>query len=132
MLSGFSLVLILAIVGAIFIFGALFAGRFLRPQNPNAVKSETYECGESAVGPGWINFNIRFYVVALIFVIFDVEAALMFPAIAVYKGWLGAGMGALALIEILIFVAILVAGLAYVWANKDLEWIKNAGAGRKE
>jgi len=124
MLGNFSLVLVFLIVGALFIFATLLAGRFVRPRNPGAVKGETYECGEPAVGPAWINFNIRFYQLALIFVIFDVEAALIFPVAAVYKGWISNKMGLIALIEVLLFVFILVVGLIYVWAKRDLEWVK--------
>lgn len=125
MLSQFALVLTFAVVGVLFIFASLFAGSFIRPKNPNPVKAEAYECGEPAVGPGWINFNMRFYLIALIFVIFDVEAALMFPVAVVFKKWVGAGFGWLAFFEIGIFVAILFIGLIYVWAKKDLQWVKN-------
>ncbi len=63
-------------------------GRLLRPSNPLAPKLETYECGEPPTGSAWINFNIRFYLVALIFVIFDVEVAFMYPVVAVFRDWL--------------------------------------------
>jgi NADH-quinone oxidoreductase subunit A len=124
MLSNFALVLVFLLVGALFVFVTLLVGRFFRPRNPNPVKAETYECGEPAIGPAWINFNIRFYLIALIFVIFDVEAALIFPVAAVFKNWNASGMGIIALIEILLFVLILVIGLIYVWAKRDLEWVK--------
>ncbi len=124
MLNDFALVLVFAILSVLFVFGALFAGRFLRPRNPNPVKGEAYECGEPAVGHAWINFNLRFYLMALIFVIFDVEAALIFPVTVVFKRWVATGRGMIALVEILLFVAILVIGLIYVWAKKDLEWVK--------
>ena len=125
MLQDFALVLIFAILGAVFIFGTLIAGRFLRPKAPNPVKSEIYECGEPVVGPAWISFNIRFYLIALIFVIFDVEAALIFPVAAVFKKWISSGNGVLALIEVVLFVVILAVGLVYVWVKRDLEWVKN-------
>jgi len=124
MLSNFTLVLVFAILGILFIFGSLFVGKLLRPKNPYPVKGEIYECGESAVGPAWISFNIRFYLIALIFVIFDVEAALMFPVAVVFKKWVADGLGWIAFIEIVIFVAILVVGLVYVWMKRDLEWVK--------
>lgn len=127
MLAGFAQILVFAVVAFLFVFGSLFAGRFFRPKNPNPVKGETYDCGEVAVGPAWINFNIRFYLVALIFVIFDVEAALMFPVAAVFRSWISRGEGLIALVEILVFVAILFAGLIYVLAKRDLDWIKNIG-----
>ncbi|MFH0800404.1 MAG: NADH-quinone oxidoreductase subunit A [Pseudomonadota bacterium] len=124
MIGHFALVLVFLLVGTLFVFGALFAGRFVRPRSPSAVKGEIYECGEPAVGPAWINFNIRFYLIALIFVIFDVEVALIFPVAAVFKGCVASGRGAVALIDILLFVLILVAGLIYAWAKGDLEWVK--------
>lgn len=124
MLNHFSLVLIFALVGAAFLFLSLFAGKFFRPNKPNQIKSQAYECGEEAVGPAWISFNIRFYLIALIFVIFDVEAALMFPAATVFKKWIGDGKGILAFSEIALFVLILFVGLVYVWKKKDLDWIK--------
>lgn len=124
MLMQFSQVLAVAVIAALFIFFTLLAGRFVRPKNPSVVKSEIYECGEPAVGPAWINFNIRFYIIALVFVIFDVEAALLFPAAAVFKNWIAGGRGGLAFFEIALFVLILLVGLAYVWKKKDLDWVR--------
>jgi NADH-quinone oxidoreductase subunit A len=117
-------VLVFAVVSFIFVFGALFAGRFLRPKHPTMVKAETYECGEPVVGSGWINFNMRFCLIALIFVIFDVEVALLFPVLAVYKKWISLGSGGLALVEVGLFVFILFLGLVYAWSRGDLEWVK--------
>ena len=99
-------------------------GALLRPSNPERRKLTTYECGEEVEGDSWINFNIRFYLVALIFVIFDVEVAFIYPVVAVFRDWVEAGNGLFALVEILIFVLILVSGLVYVWAKGDLQWIK--------
>lgn len=124
MLIQFALIAILGIVAAGFVFVSLFAGRFFRPRNPNPVKASAYDCGEVAVGPAWINFNMRFYIIALIFVIFDVEVALMFPVAAVFREWIAKGLGVQAFVEIIVFVLILFAGLIYVWAKKDLRWIK--------
>jgi NADH-quinone oxidoreductase subunit A len=128
----FSTVAIFAILATLFIFVTLVAGRFLRPQRPGVVKAETYECGEVPSGPSWINYNMRFYIIALVFVIFDVEAALIFPVAAVFKKWIADGQGLLALVEILLFVAILVVGLIYIWAKKDLEWVKGLRIGDYE
>ena len=99
-------------------------GQLLRPSNPNLGKLSTYECGEPPSGPAWINFNIRFYLIALVFVIFEVEIAFMYPVASVYRSFIEKGQGLLAFWEILIFVLILSAGLAYVWAMGDLEWVK--------
>ncbi len=120
----FASVLLLAIVGVLFV-GALFVvSALLGPRAPNGGKAEIYECGEKPIGKAWFNFNPRFYVVALIFVVFDVEIALMLPVALVYKSWVGAGHGGFAFFEVLLFFAILVAGLAWVWARGDLDWLK--------
>jgi NADH-quinone oxidoreductase subunit A len=99
-------------------------GALVRPSNPERAKLTTYECGEVVEGNSWINFNIRFYVVALVFVIFDVEVAFIYPVVAVFKKWVGEGRGMFALIEIALFIAILVCGLVYVWRKGDLQWVK--------
>jgi NADH-quinone oxidoreductase subunit A len=107
-------------------------GQLLRPSNPNLGKLSTYECGEPPSGPAWINFNIRFYLVALIFVIFDVEIAFMYPVVAVFRDWLQSGRGAYALVEMLLFIGILALGLVYVWVKRDLEWVKQLPAERPD
>jgi NADH-quinone oxidoreductase subunit A len=99
-------------------------GKLLRPHNPNARKLTTYECGEPPTGSAWINFNIRFYLIALVFVIFDIEVAFIYPVVTVFRDWLMRGQGGFALAEILLFLAILFVGLVYVWVKGDLEWIK--------
>jgi NADH-quinone oxidoreductase subunit A len=99
-------------------------GMLLRPSNPSPAKLSTYECGEPPSGSAWINFNIRFYLVALVFVIFDVELAFIYPVVAVYRDWIAKGQGAFALAEITVFMAILFVGLIYVWVKGDLEWLK--------
>jgi NADH-quinone oxidoreductase subunit A len=121
---------------------ALTAGRFLRPNFPGEAKASIYECGEPTIGTAWMNFNPRFYLVALVFVIFEVDIALTFPVVAVFKQWAAASprMGVIALVELLVFTAILVVGLVWVWVHGDLEWLKRlvdvdrppAAAGRPE
>ncbi len=124
MLFNFANVLIFLIVGVGFVFASLFLSRMLAPKVPFREKLLTYECGELPTEGGRINFNIRFYILALVFVIFDVELALMFPVGAVFKGWVGEGQGVRALIEIGLFVLILLLGLVYVWTKGDLQWVK--------
>jgi NADH-quinone oxidoreductase subunit A len=113
------LVLALVLCGLMLGLGAL-----LRPSNPHPGKLATYECGEPPSGPAWINFNIRFYLIALVFVIFDVELAFVYPVVAVYREWITDGRGAVALAEIVVFIGILAVGLVYVWVKGDLEWLK--------
>ncbi|MBU6283973.1 NADH-quinone oxidoreductase subunit A, partial [bacterium] len=96
----------------------------LRPSNPERRKLSTYECGEPPSGSAWINFNIRFYLVALIFVVFDVEVAFVYPVVVAFRDYVQQGKGLLVLAELLFFVGILFVGLVYVWAKRDLEWVK--------
>jgi len=120
----FANVLVFFILGIALAGMLLGLGRLVRPSNPFPAKLTTYECGEPPTGGAWINFNLRFYVIALTFVIFDVELAFMYPVMVVYRSFLADGRGVLALIEVLLFVAVLAVGLAYVWVKRDLEWVK--------
>jgi NADH-quinone oxidoreductase subunit A len=124
----FGNVLVFLLLGFVLAAMMLGLGRLLRPQKPETAKLASYECGELPSGSAWINFNIRFYLVALVFVVFDVELAFMYPVMAVFKGWVADGRGLFALAEILLFVGILAVGLVYVWAKKDLEWVKRVPA----
>lgn len=118
-------VLAFAVVGTLLIFGALLTGSLLRPHVPSLEKNSTYECGELPLGSAWMNFNIRFYVTALVFVVFDVEVVFMFPIVRVFVAdWVAKGNGLLAFGEIFVFVAILVIGFAYTWVKGDLDWVK--------
>jgi len=80
--------------------------------------------GKNPTGGAWINFNVRFYLIALVFVIFEVEVAFIYPVASVYLDWVRRGQRFFALGEILIFLLILFVGLIYVWVKRDLEWIK--------
>jgi NADH-quinone oxidoreductase subunit A len=111
-------------LGAVLCGLFLGLGSLLRPHNPGRAKNTTYECGEEVEGDSWINFNIRFYVMALVFVIFDVEVAFIYPVVTVFRDFVADGRGALALAEVGLFVAILAVGLVYILVRGDLEWIK--------
>lgn len=120
----FANVLVFFVLTFVFVGALLGLASILRPDNPEALKLTTYECGEPPTGGAWINFNIRFYLIALIFVIFDVEIAFIYPVAAVFKQWVNNGRGVFALVEIGLFLGILFVGLAYVWAKGDLDWLK--------
>lgn len=128
MLFDFANVLVFIVVGIAFIFVSILLGRFLRPRVPEGDKAMSYECGEPPVGDARLQFNFRFYLIALIFIIFDVEIAFMFPVAAVFRRWIENGQGMLALAEILLFVLILFIGLVYVWAKGDISWQKTLQA----
>ena len=89
----------------------------VRPNKPTDVKSETYECGVEAIGGRWELFNFRYYMFAILFVIFDVEVVFLYPWAAKFLQ-----LPLFALIEMAVFVGILVVGLAYAWRKHDLEW----------
>jgi len=119
MILQFANVLVFMGVGIFFLSISLTLSSLIRPSKYSAEKLMPYECGENPVGSPWIQFNIRFYVFALIFIVFDVEAAFLIPWAVVFKS-----LGFLAFIEGLIFILILAIGLAYVWAKGDLHWVR--------
>ena len=121
----FASVFVMLLLGVVLCGLMLGLGALLRPSNPHPGKLATYECGEPPSGPAWINFNIRFYLIALVFVIFDVELAFIYPVAAVFRDWvITRGQGLFALVELAVFVGILAVGLVYVWRKGDLQWLK--------
>lgn len=120
MLFNFANVLIFVIVGCVFVVLNLTVSRLLHTKLFSGEKYIPYECGEDPVGDTRIKFNTRFYVIALIFLIFDVEVVFLLPWAVVFRS-----IGPIAFLEMLVFIAILLVGLAYVWAKGDLEWIRS-------
>jgi NADH-quinone oxidoreductase subunit A len=115
----FATVLVFVLLGVAFVAVSLSLSRLLSPKKEEQFKRIPYECGEQPVGSPWVKFNIRFYVVALIFVIFDVEVILLYPWATAFKS-----LGLFAFIEMFIFLSMLFLGLAYVWKRGDLEWVR--------
>ena len=127
-LTEFGKVFIYLVMGVLFVLFTFLLGWLVALKRPNPEKLSSYECGEEPTGSSWIQFNSRFYVVALIFLVFDVEMVFIFPWTTVFSqeiiiaadqrwGWLS-------LIEMFIFIGILLIGLVYVWKKGDLNWIK--------
>jgi NADH-quinone oxidoreductase subunit A len=123
MLNPYGNVFVFLAVGFGIVFATMVVVRIIGPYRPNPEKLTSYECGEKPIGPGWINFNARFYLIAILFIIFDVELILIFPVIANFRNYLLEGNGLLAFIEIFLFIAILFLGLIFAWGNKYLEWL---------
>ena len=119
MYRDFGTVLVAAILGIIMVAVPLIVQSLVAPSKKSKEKLETYECGEESEGSAWLQFNIRFYVIALIFLIFDVEVVFLLPWAVVFKD-----LGLLAMVEMAIFLVILIVGLAYVWVKADLNWVK--------
>ena len=121
--------------GAAFVFINLVMGALARPFVPNPEKAATYECGEPTIGTSWIQFDLRFYIVALVYLIFDVEVALFYPWAVAYgdASALGKtiGMSAfeirqVALVDMLFFFGVLLVGFAYLWRFGYLDWVRSA------
>lgn len=121
MLTEFGRVFIFILVGVVFVAIGLVTAWLLRPHRPYPSKRTTYECGESPLGDTRMRFNIRFYVIALIFIVFDVEVVFLFPWALVFSS-----LGWFAFFEMIVFLTILLAGYAYVWRKGDLEWDRPA------
>ena len=124
MIENFAAVLVFALLGAAFVFGNLLLGWLVRPRKPNREKNTIYECGEPTIGSTWIRFNSRFYTVALVYLLFDVEVVVLVPAMLVLRETAKAGLGLVALAALLPFLALLVLGLAYEWYYGNLDWIR--------
>ena len=101
-----------------FVLVTFLIARIFRPQRPTDEQLQTYECGEQTIGPSWVQYNVRYYIFGLLFVIFDVEVVFLIPWAVVYKQ-----LGLFALIEMLIFIAILLFGLLYAWKKEVLKWV---------
>ncbi len=107
-------------LGAFFVFFNLAVGALLRPKMLLADKSVAYECGEPPIGQSWVQFDLRFYIIALIFLVFDVEIALFYPWATVYQQF-----KLPALLDMLAFFGILLVGYAYLWRFGYLEWVRS-------
>ena len=118
MQANYAFIGLFAVVAAIFPVAALVVAYFLRPARPTAIKSSTYECGIPTTGPTWVRFKAQYYLYALVFVVFDVETAFLYPWAVAYNK-----LGLFALVEMLIFLGVLVVGLAYAWRKGALEWM---------
>lgn len=118
MLTNYAFIGLFVIAAATFPLLPLVAARFLRPARPTPIKLETYECGLEAIGDLRGQFKVQYYIYALAFVIFDVEAIFLYPWAVAYNQ-----LGLFALIEVVIFLGILGFGLAYAWKKGALKWV---------
>ena len=121
--------------GAAFVFLNLMVGMVARPQVPNPEKLAVYECGEPSIGSSWVQFDLRFYIVALIYLIFDVEVALFYPWAVAYGDAADLGKSiamtasqvrGVAIVDMLFFFGVLLVGFAYLWRFGYLDWVRSA------
>jgi NADH-quinone oxidoreductase subunit A len=111
----------------VFVYLSLGIGSLIRPRVLSRDKLRIYECGEPTIGSAWIRYNIRFYTVALVFLVFDVETVFLFPVARVFRWFVEHKAGTIAFVEIIGFMGVLVVGLVYAWRFGNLEWIRSVG-----
>ena len=117
LLSDYNFIGMFVLVACIFPFVALGLAWLLRPKKPNPVKTDTYECGQETFGETWVQFRAQYYIIALVFVVFDIEAVFLFPWAVAYDK-----VGLWALAEAFLFLGILTVGLVYAWRKDALRW----------
>ena len=124
MYRDFGTIFVFILLGILLVYIPLLIQKLVAPSNPTKDKLSTYECGEDAEGSAWVRFNIRYYIIALIFLIFEVEVVFLFPWAVIFQDFIKEGNGMLVFVEMAIFLFILIVGLAYVWQKTDLDWVK--------
>ena len=129
MISDFGYILLYIITAIVVLAGVFGIAKFIRPNRPNAEKLSTYESGEEPEGNANVQFNIRYYIVALVFILFEVELVFLFPWATVFGSEqlynLTDGLWAwVSTVEMFIFIGLLALGLAYAWIKGYLDWVK--------
>ncbi len=122
-MSPWAAVLLFLIVGILFTAGGIGTARLIQPRKRSEEKLEVYECGVDTIGPTWVQFRTSYFLYALLFLIFDVEAIFLLPWAVKFQAMLGsAAFGFFAFGEMIVFIGILVIGLWYAWKEGALEW----------
>jgi NADH-quinone oxidoreductase subunit A len=116
-MQGWLFILLLALLGVAFGVGSIVFAQLIAPRRPSAIKAAPYECGVPPVGDARERQSVKFYLIAMIFLLFDIEVAFLYPwAMAIRDlQWMG-------FVQVLVFFAILVAGYTYVWKKRALDW----------
>jgi NADH-quinone oxidoreductase subunit A len=118
MLEQYRFIGLFLLISVIFPAGPLVVAQLISPKKPNRLKNETYECGIETVGDTWVQFKVQYYLFALVFVVFDVEAVFLFPFAVAFDA-----VGLYAVLEVILFILILFGGLIYAWRKGALEWM---------
>ncbi|OKO87698.1 NADH-quinone oxidoreductase subunit A [Geobacillus proteiniphilus] len=116
--NSYLIIFVFLCLGVLLPIGALTAGRWLRPHVPDEMKATTYESGNNPFHDSRVQFQVRYYLFALLFVIFDIETMFLYPWAVVYDQ-----LGLFALVEMIIFIVLLAIGLIYAWKKKVLRWM---------
>lgn len=118
MYTDWQFILLFIVIAPVLAAAPMFINWLLGPRKPNLIKQQTYECGVETVGDSWVQFKVQYYIYALVFVVFDIEAVFLFPIAAAYDQ-----LGLFAIGATLLFILLLADGLAYAWGRGVLKWI---------
>ncbi|HNQ22936.1 MAG TPA: NADH-quinone oxidoreductase subunit A [Phycisphaerae bacterium] len=124
--------LLFVVAGFVLAFVGLSISRLTSSRQPHPEKDAAYECGEPAVGESWVQFDLRFYTVALVFIVFDVEVALLWPWAAAFQKMGAAGAGSWAFWAFLVFFLLIAIPFLYEWKSGYLEWVRSSSAQKRE
>ena len=122
MLGAYLPIVLLVIIAILFGLGSVVVSSLVGQKKPGKVKLQPYECGCEPVGSARERFSVKFYLIAMLFILFDIECVFMYPWAVVYKDYIAGGLGTFILAEMLVFIAILFVGYIYVWKKGALEW----------
>jgi NADH-quinone oxidoreductase subunit A len=122
MLGAYLPIIVLVVVAVLFGCGSLIFSTLIGPKKYSEVKLAPYECGCEPVGSARERFSIKFYLIAMLFILFDIEAVFLYPWAVVFKKFIAAGLGPFILAEMGVFIVILFVGYIYVWKKGALEW----------
>ncbi|MBT0651867.1 NADH-quinone oxidoreductase subunit A [Geomobilimonas luticola] len=122
MLGAYLPIIVLLTIAILFGLGSIIFSSLIGPKKPSEVKLSPYECGCEPVGSARERFSIKFYLIAMLFILFDIEAVFLYPWAVVFKKFIAAGLGPFILAEMGVFIVILFVGYIYVWKKGALEW----------
>jgi NAD(P)H-quinone oxidoreductase subunit 3 len=118
MLTGYGALVVMVLLAIAVPVAALVVARLLQPRVASPVKYTTFECGVEPIGGAWVQYTVRYYLFALVFLIFDIETVFLYPWAVAYQQ-----LGPVAMVEMFIFLGILLLGLVYAWRKGHLEWV---------
>ncbi len=118
LMTGYAALTVMLFLAVLVPVSALVISRILQPRLATPVKYTTYECGVEPIGGSWVQYTVRYYLFALVFLIFDIETVFLYPWAVAYRE-----LGTFAIVEMFLFLAILTLGLVYAWRKGDLEWV---------
>lgn len=121
--SNYAYVALFLVAGAIFVIAAVTASKLVSPSRPGATKLRPYECGEVPTSGAWVQYNVRYYLFAMLFVLFDVEAAFLIPWAVAFRDMVGQGMLLVATVDIVVFLAVIGSALVYAWRKGAMKWV---------